>query len=325
MSQSVLLLLAALGLALTGLFDGFETGLYSVNRVRLRLQLELKSFGSRSLSHLLRDLPGAITTILIGTNVATYLCVACVTELCREAGIRLVSEEFAATLILTPIIFVFAEMTPKDLFRVHTDHWTYLISPLMRGVHWLLYPFTALFRAAARLVSGAAEAAPEVPIVSRLGLQALISEGQEEGVLTSYQTAIAANITHLQTKRLRDVMVPIDQAVAVSVFAPVEEVEALAIQHQHSRFPVYRGERHQIIGIVNVLDHLFAEERKSLVTELLRPAPSLGEGDNVHASLVHLRRERMPMGIVRDSHGRATGIVTIKDLVEEIVGELEAF
>jgi len=326
LTDLTLLTLSILTLALAGLFAGFETGLYSVNRVRLRLQLELKSFGARSLSHLERDLPGTISTNLIGTNLAQYVCVACVTQLLHSRGLRLLSEELAATLIMSPIIFVFAEMTPKDMFRQRADRWSYYVAPMLRVSHWLLYPFAFIFRTVARLAWGRAGLpASEAPLASRLGLRALIGESGEEGVLTGYQTAIAANITHLQGKRLRNAMVPLHEAVAIASDASLDELEELAARHHFSRLPVFKAQRDHVVGIVNVLDHLFSERRGATVAELLRPAPRLKEGDGIYASLVRLRRARMPMGIVQGPNENAVGIVTIKDLVEEIVGELEAF
>mgnify|MGYP005834661011 CR=1 FL=1 len=326
MSATLLLLSAAVSLALTGLFAGYETGLYTVNRLRLRLQLELRTLGSRRLSALVQDLTASITSILIGTNLFIYLAVACVTELFKQSGIRLINEEFAATLVLTPIIFVFAEMLPKEFFRQHADRWSYYFALPILFFHRLCRPISVVLRRAALLLSGtSAQAGPTQPVIGRLGLRALMSESRQEGVLTAYQTAIAANITHLQGKRLRAVMVPLEKAAVISVFAPLSELEHLAAETHNSRFPVYRGDRHQIIGIVNVLEHLLSEEPKEHVAELLRPAPTLKDTDGIYASLVRLRRERMPMGIVQEASGRAIGIVTVKDLVEEIVGELEVF
>ena len=107
--------------------------------------------------------------------------------------------------------------------------------------------------------------------------------------------------------------------------APLQELEEKAARHDISRLPVFDSQRKNIIGIVNVFDHLFEEEKGERVSDLLRTAPSLAQNDGIYAALVCLRRARMPMGIVRDDATQAVGIVTVKDLVEEIVGKLEAF
>jgi len=326
MTEMLLLILTACSVSLGGLFAGFETGMYSANRVRLRLQLELKSFGARSLSRLLRDLPSSMSTNLIGTNLTLYFSTACVTKLCEMRDISVLTYEFAATLILTPIVFIFAEMTPKDVFRRHADQWTYVIAPVMQVFHWILYPLAIGFRRAGSLVKrSVVNRTEEPPVISRLGLHAVIAEGREDGVLTTYQTAIAANITRLQVKKIVDVMVPLTEAVTIAGDAPLQELEEKAARNDISRLPVFDSQRRNIIGIVNVFDHLFEEEKGERVSDLLRTAPSLAEDDGIYAALVCLRRARMPMGIVRDDATQAVGIVTVKDLVEEIVGKLEAF
>jgi CBS domain containing-hemolysin-like protein len=323
MSDSLLLLLVAVFLLTAGIFAGYETGLYSLNRVRLRVQSEIKSFGSRSLSRLLADLPSAISTMLVGTNLSHYFCAALVTQLCEQNDISVLTPAFAATLILTPIIFVFSEVVPKDLFRRHADQWTYYLAPALRVFHWAVYPLSYSFRTVGRLAAGAsARSAEETPLISSLGLRALISESREEGVLTPYQTAIAANITHLQAKRVGEIMVPLDRAATVASAASPAELEAIVRRSDYSRLPVFEGQKDHIVGIVNVFDLLYSDQPKKRVADLLRPAPFLDEKQGIYPALVRLRRARMPMGIVRDAAGHAIGIVTIKDLVEEIVGEM---
>ena len=147
----------------------------------------------------------------------------------------------------------------------------------------------------------------------------LLMESTEEGVLTPYQNVIAENILSLRDLRVRSVMIPLSRVAAVEEEAGKERVLELVRRYNFSRFPVYREQKWRVVGVINVLDALGEEFS---VRGSVRDAPVLSPWDTVASALHELRVAKQPMGIVSDGTGRAVGLVTMKDLVEEIVGEL---
>jgi putative hemolysin len=304
-----------------GLFSGAEIGFYSVNRLRLRSRVEAKSRRAVVLRKLVDRPDTTMMTTLIGTNLMVYAASALATGL--FSGLR--NPELIATLVMTPVIFVFSEMIPKDVFHRRADSFMYYLAGPIDALRLLVWPLTTVLRGLVWLVTGGKSAEQSGAAFSRAALAEWIAEGRREGVLTDYQQALSANVMGLMQKEVSSAMIPIGEAAVLSAGLAGGDLRDAVRQARHSRLPVVTGPEMSIVGVLHTLDYILAEKSSPPLGELVRPAIEVGHHDGITAVLVALQRARGQMAVVVDDGGRPAGIVTVKDLVEEIVGELQDF
>jgi len=316
--------LVLLTLLWASFFTGSEMGAYCVNRIRLRFRAQLGSPGARTLERLLSDREMLVSTTLAGTNLGHYAG----TALCTAVFSRLdhAYAELWSTLLLAPVILVFAELIPKTVFAAHANHVMLRAAPVLRAATFLLWPVVLVLKGIMLgfdSVFGRAE--PQgVGRISLPRLRHFLEEGAHDGVLSPEQDRMARNIMHLERIRLRDVMVPLHHVAALPETATGEDVLQRARRHTYSRLPVYAGARTNIVGILGLVGYLLDGAGRP-VREVMRPPLKISQDTPMGDALLTMRRAREPMAVVVDAAGRAVGIATIKDLVEEIVGELAAW
>ncbi|MFW6189929.1 MAG: CNNM domain-containing protein [Planctomycetota bacterium] len=319
-------LLMLLGLLVSAFHSGAETGFYCVNRLRLRLRSEQNRRAAGALQALVNRPQLAICTLLVGTNVGNYVTTVLFTDELRQAGYA-VRADLYSSLILPPILLVFSEILPKSLFQHHAERLMYRAVWPLRVSEVLFYPFSALLRGVSRipqlLVSEPSR--PRKSALTRDNFQFYLSEGAAKGTLTSFQRTMAENIMRLRGVRVDSTMTPLPEVVMIEEGADYAELSELLREHRYSRLPVYREERDDIVGMINVLDVASVADAEPSVRELVREVLTVTRDASVADALATLRDRKQQFAGVNNEEGRAVGIVTAKDLVEEIVGELEAW
>ncbi len=330
MVTTLLLLAGVIGaLVLSAFSSGSETGVYCLDRVRLRVASERKDAAAMRLERIMRRPEDLVITTLLGTNVADYLATACVTALLLHAAVTGGLAEVYATAIVTPLILVFGGIVPKDWYRRESNR-------LMMRLSW---PLTVLFQLARatglvwalrglthNLIRWIDPSRGELErdVLPRARTVRLLREGAARGGLTNLQRDVIERVLKLSGVRACDVMVPRGRSASVPTTISREEFLRIAKMAHFSRLPVYEGDPRQVVGIVNVYDVITdAEERP--VTAHMRDALKVREDVSVAAILFRLQRARETMAIVEDPVGHCVGLLTQKDLVEEIVGDLEAW
>jgi len=300
---------------------GVETGLYCLNRIRLRARAARGQHSAIRIQHLLKDTSKTIIAILVGTNVATFIATATATSWFDRAGIR--EPEILATLILAPVFFVFAETLPKSIFQQKADVLTYRVDSLLVLTRIVFYPVILLLAGVTRAVSflGRKAGAPAEPLSTRQGLRYFFLESR--GSLSPYQSQIAENIMSLHHHTLADAMIPLGHIKSVDVAIGTDALVQTIRQVRFSRLPVYQGSPDRIVGILNTFEFMYETEHKDTISHLVRPATFLQFDTPIHAALHRMQSSRQLMVIVTNARGKPVGIATLKDLVEEIVGELQ--
>ena len=314
------------GMALSFLYSGVETGTYVVNKIRLDLRAEAGDRRARRLRTMLRKPGPPLVVVLIGNNLANYLASAGMVIILTTRGIA--RSDWYAVAILTPLVFVFCELLPKNLFHRHGETLAYVFSGfldlsrrlftavglmiMVRGLMWVVFSLGGrrLRHADGPLADGERH------------IDGILAEGRASGALTPAQQAIAERVVNIGRVRLRDVMVPLERAALVPESVTVEELRELLASSDHPRFGVYSGGRENVVGLLNAYDVLLDQTGappSSHVTPLAKLPADLG----VTEALVTLQRRRTVVGFVFSPEGRCLGLVSVKDLVEEIVGELE--
>ncbi len=326
----LMLVLGLLGaIVLSGFFSGSETGVYCLNRVRLRVESEEGNTAARRLEQYMRRPEDLVITTLLGTNVADYLATACATAILLQATVGQGLAEVYATAIVTPLILVFGGIIPKDWFRREANRLMLALTwPLLGclrlaqglGIVALLRRLThALVR---RIDPEHAE--NESSLLPRARTMRLLREGAAHGELSLMQRDLIERVLNLSDVRVGQVMVPLKHAVQVERDVARHEFIEVARRATYSRVPVWDPGAQKMIGIIDVYDVLNDDERRPVLEHLREPLV-LRAHMSVAAALLALQRSRATMAVVQDRTSRCVGILTVKDLVEEIVGDLEAW
>jgi len=230
--------------------------------------------------------------------------------------------ELTATIVLAPILLVFAEALPKSLFQAHANGLVYPLSWPLQLAYWALLPLSSILRAVTYAASRlAGEPSRRSWELSEQRLHYFFSESAREGVLSAQQNVMARNIMKLPDVRVRDVLIPLDDIIMVPLDGSFDDLRRAAMQRPHTRLLVYEGQRDRIAGAVNLIDFLCADKEPS-VAEMVRSLPRICSELPIDEALVELQKARQAMGVVVDAGDQALGIVTVKDLVEGVVGEL---
>jgi putative hemolysin len=323
------LVAALLGLVLSGLFSGAETGVYSLNRVRLRVRSEQGAPRARRLARLMERPDEIVITVLVGTNLADYICSISIAALVMLAGAPLHLSDLYAAAIGTPLVLVFGGIIPKDIFQRHADRLMYALSgPLlvcrqatrMVGASWLLRTVPRLILGALRHGGGQGDA----DLLPRVRMQRLLHEGAARGGLTRFQRDTIERILSLSRVSVGRVMVPLARAAVVPEHIARDDFLRIARMAHFSRLPVWRDHPASMIGIVTIFSVLTDPQQRPIAAHV-RPAVVLRADETVPAALLKLQQSHEFMAIVTDRRGRCVGLLTLKDLVEEIVGDLEAW
>lgn len=301
-----------------GLYCGLETGIYVLNKIRLDLRAEAGDRRARLLRRMLRRPNNLLAVLLIGTNLSSYTVTFAVTTMFVLAGSGHAAQWYALA-VATPLLFVFGDSVPKDVFHRLSGTLTYRLSwllaasdvafkvtglsPLIRGVSWLL---TRPLRA-------------RRPIADER-LAAVFAEGRASGVLTHMQSVMADRVMQIGDVTLADAMVPIDQVTWVRRDVGRDELLQLVRQSSYSRLPV-RDEAGLAVGVLDIYDVL-ADEQLDRPADCMTEPLCLPATMTVTDALYRMQRAHRMMAVVTTGD-KPAGIVTIKDLVEEIVGELE--
>jgi CBS domain containing-hemolysin-like protein len=329
MTVGLLIVGTIVSLAMSGLFSGVETGIYCLNRVRLRLRSEQRRPAALRVAALMERREDLIITMLIGTTLADYFASAFVAALLLQAAVAPAATEVYTTLIMTPLIFAFGNAIPKNWFQRNADGLMYPLAPLLLTFERVAR-FTGLLpvlRGLTHLVVRLADRGGVVErdaVLPRVKTLRLLREGAVRGGLTPAQSEMIDRVLRLSEVRISRVMIPLRRTAVVSSDVSRDDFLRLSRMAHFSRFPV-RGEREdQIVGVLNAYDVL-ADPRERPIEEHIREPMQLNMNEPVSSALLRMQGSRRAMAIVVNRSGACVGVLTVKDLVEEIVGDLAAW
>jgi CBS domain containing-hemolysin-like protein len=315
----VLVVVAIIG---TGFFAASEIAITRMNRVRAyRLQEEGRR-GAGSLTRIVENPAPYLNVILFltllftigGSTVATSFAV----RHYHRAG------EVVATILMTLLLFVFAEVTPKTFAIQRTDRVALVVAPPIAFLGRLLGPFAnALLKFANVLMPG--KGLKEGPYITEQELRASAEVASEEGVIEEEEKELIHSIFEFGDTIVREVMVPRPDVVSVEDTATLHGVQELVLEHGYSRIPVYHEDLDEVVGVVfakDVLKALYQGDGERPLSEICRPARFVPESKKVADLLREMQKEKFHLALVTDEYGSVTGIVTLEDLLEELVGEI---
>ncbi len=333
MVEALLLLVTLLFI---GFFSGSETAFNSANKLRLDIASRRKDFTARSIDLFIHKPEALLTTTLVGGLLAAVVF-ALFTVLFLDTAIQAIAKNWFGIIpqngwliliqitLATLVITIFGEIIPRAVFRAKADDAVILIAAPLHLLYYLLKPFTALVSAASnRLIGKTGNNRDSVEkFFQKQGAELYSREGRENGGNGSpdeEDSAILQNVIELSNKRVKDSMIPRIEIEAVEKDTPIKEVLAMFIETGLSKLPVYRETIDDVIGVVYAYD--FFHNPASL-HEIIRPVKLVPSSKKSKDLLTEFRQSKMSVAIVLDEYGGTAGMVTIEDLLEEVVGDIQ--
>ncbi|MEJ2275416.1 MAG: HlyC/CorC family transporter [Woeseiaceae bacterium] len=315
--------LLALLLLLSAFFSGSETALMSLNRYQLRHKAREGHRGARLAEKLLKRPDRLIGLILLGNNLVNFSAASLVTLVAREYGGG--PAVAIGTGLFTLIVIIFAEAAPKTLAALHPERLAFPAAIVYYPLLKIAYPFVWLTNAASNGVLwliGVRQSGSELQALTREELRTVVFEAGAR--LSSRYRTMLISILDLEKVTVDDVMVPHNEIVGIDLDDDDEEIGNIIASSQHSRMPVYRDNIDHVVGILHMrkLANLARTELgKESLKQLLDEPYFVPEGTPLSKQLVQFQRRRERVALVVDEYGDIQGIVTLEDILEEIVGE----
>jgi len=267
-----------------------------------------------------------LSVVLLGINISNTAAAALVTVLAvsiwGEQGIII------ATICVTIVILIFAETTPKTFAAQHAERMALLFARPLQIVSWLLTPFVL---ALSWIASGFAKTIGGAPVPKSLAsaeeIRTMISVGHREGTVEEHEAKLLHKVFEFGDRPVYEVMVPRLEVFAIEQGSKLSDLLALYVESPMSRFPVYKENMDNVVGILSVKDVLMALAKgtvsdESTIDDLIRPAYFAPESKHIDELFAEMRDENYRMCVVVDEYGGTAGVVSLSRLVEEIVGEV---
>jgi putative hemolysin len=327
-------MLALVGLILTNaFFVAAEYGLVTSRRTRI---LELEHEGNRRARQVLRitgDPPRFIAAMQLGVTM-TSLGIGALGEQVLahrfDAVVASILAVILALLIVTYLHVVIGELVPKGIALGHPERTALAVSGPVRAFFTIFGPLVWLLQESSSLILRALGLQPpgaEHDAHSEAELRMLLSSSAEQGEIEHEEQEMLYKVFDFADKEVADVMVPRPEVVAISIVLPAEEALKAVLDSPFTRYPIYRESLDDIVGVLHIRDLIEALHDRGIVAvdleTLVRPAYMVPETKDLGALLTEFRRTNQHMAIVIDEYGSMEGIVTLEDLLEEIVGEIE--
>ena len=322
--SSMVIVLVVL-LALSAIFSSAETAFLSTNKIRLRNLQEDGEKKAGLVLDLLENQNRLISTLLVGNNIVNISSSALATKMATDyfgdAGVGI------ATGIMTLLVLVFGEVVPKNLAAAHAEGWAMFVAPFIKLISVILTPLVFLLtKLSDTVVRFSKKNEEEDPTITEDEFKILVNVGQEEGVFDESETEMINSIMEFDETYVKAIMVPRIDIVAVDVDDSINDALRLIIDGGHSRIPAYEESIDNIVGILyakDIFEHLNANFDELKVKELIRDAYYIPETKKVSDLLNELRLKKVHMAIILDEYGGTNGLVTIEDLIEEIIGDIQ--
>lgn len=309
-----------LGIALNGLFAGYETGFISADRIRIRHLAEEE--GNEKAKRLLSDLEKPdrmLTVVLIGTNVSLIFGTLALTKAFPEAP-------WIATLIATPMYLVFAEIIPKSIFRQHPTRLALTLLPVIHVFEWLLFILTVptlLCVKAMHALMGVSGTKTNAMLSTEDDLRHLIDESAARGSIDKAEQEMIHGVMNLQTTQAKEIMVPRTEMKALSTTAARSELLATFKESGLTRIPLFDATIDSIVGVANVYDVMKEHDTDdTTILGFAREVIHVTDTKPIDELLQELKQRGEHMAIVTDEYGGTLGLITLEDVLEEIFGEI---
>ncbi|MBL1433422.1 MAG: HlyC/CorC family transporter [Gammaproteobacteria bacterium] len=323
LSINILLIILVVLIILSACFSGSETAMMSVNRYRLRHLSNAKIPGARRTAELLDRPDRLIGFILLGNNLVNFTAASIATVIV----VRLYGEGavLLATVALTIVVLIFAELTPKTLAILHPEKIAFpaafIIKPLLKITYPIVWVINTIANNILALFGISAQSSQQENLNSD-ELRTVVNEAA--ALIPQRHKKMLINILDLEKVSVNDIMIPRNEIVGINLNDDWKEIVEDLKHSEHTRMPVYRDTIEDIVGYIharNLLTMLDSESGREAFEAAIRSPYFVPEGTPLNTQLLNFQREKRRIGLVVDEYGDIQGLVTLEDILEEIVGE----
>lgn len=321
-SDAIQFLALIILICLSAFFSSAETSMTTVNKIRIQSLAEQGDKRAKILLTVIEDSGKLLSTILIGNNIvnisASSLATALTMRLFGNAAVSI------STGILTLLVLIFGEITPKTMASLYSEKMALSYARIIHLLMFLLTPVIFLINKLAKGVLTLLRVDDSVKgnTITEHELRTLVNVGHEEGVIEKEERQMIYNVFDFGDSQAQDVMVPRIDVSFADVNSSYEDLIGLFREEKHTRFPVYEETTDNIIGIVNVKDLLLTDQKDFTLRKILRDAYFTYEYKKTSELLMEMKENSVSFAVVLDEYGATSGIITLEDLVEEIVGDI---
>ncbi len=321
--DAIQLIVLLLLLFLSAFFSSAETAMTTVNKIRMRTLVEEGNKRAKTLLQITENSGKMLSAILIGNNIVNLSAASLTTTLAYSLGGSFVA---IASGILTLLILLFGEITPKTMATIHAEKISLAYAPIVSIFMKLMTPLIAIVNGMAMGILTLLRVDPNAKrtLMTENELRTIVDVSHEEGVIESEEKEMIYNVFDLGDAKAKDVMVPRVHVTFADVESTYDELIAIFREDKFTRLPVFEETTDQVIGTINMKDLLLYDTNKHdfHVRDILREAYFTYEYKNTAELLIVMRQASFNIAIVLDEYGETAGLITLEDLLEEIVGEI---
>ena len=324
-SVVIQLIILAILILLSALFSSAETSLTTSNKLKIQSLADQGSKRARILLKISEDSGKMLSAILIGNNLvnnaATALTTSLIIQLFGNSAVGI------ATGVITLLILIFGEISPKTLATIHSEKMALLYAPL---IHFLMKIFTPVIFIVNKLSMGVlfllrVNPDQKVNTMTEHELRTIVDVSHEDGVIESEEKEMIYNVFDMGDAKAKDIMVPRVHVTFADINSTYDELIEIFREDKFTRLPIYEETTDNVVGTINMKDLLlynYNDKKEFHVRDILREAYFTYEYKSISELLVEMRQASINIAIVLDEYGETAGLITLEDLLEEIVGEI---
>ena len=304
-------------LVLSALFSSCETAFSSVNKIRLKNYAAKGDKRAEKALKIANKFEDALTAILIGNNIVNILSTAISTVLFTQilgpGGVG------AATVVMTVLVLVFGEITPKSFAKNHAEQCALMFAEPLSAFMIVLKPVVMVFKVIQKLF----KPKTEQPSVTEDELKYIIDEIEEQGVLEEQESDLVRSALEFDEITVDEILIPRVNVIAIEKNTPFNEIKEKFLTDMYSRLPVYEKNIDNIIGVItNKSFFRLMNENKENISDIIQEIIHISDLKLISEALKEMQKSKMHMAVVMDQYGGTKGIITLEDIIEELVGEI---
>ena len=316
----LIILLSLLGLS--AFFSSAETALTTVNKIRIRSLAEDGNKRAKTVLKITDDSGKMLSAILIGNNIVNLSAASLTTSLAYSFGGSMVA---IASGILTVLILLFGEITPKTMATIHAEKMALIYAPIISIFMKVMTPVIFIINGLSIGVLFLLRVDPNAKndLMTETELRTIVDVSHEDGVIESDEREMIYNVFDLGDAKAKDVMVPRVHVTFADVNSTYEELLDIFREDKFTRLPIFEDTTDNVVGTINMKDLLLYDNTKEFhIRDILREAYFTYEYKSISELLVEMRQASFNIAIVLDEYGETAGLITLEDILEEIVGEI---
>lgn len=307
---------------LSAFFSATETSFSSFNKIKMK---NLANDGNRKAKlvlHLSDDFPSLLSTILIGNNIVNIMASSLATVLFvdiigEESGVA------ASTIVMTIVVLICGEVTPKSIAKEMPEKFAMFVAPIIQILVFLLTPCNFFFRTLQKAVAFFFKVESDDSFSSEEFIT-IVEEAHSDGGMDDHEANLLTNAIEFNDLEVKDILTPRVDVIATSISAQIDDIEYLYRENGFSRLPVYEGNIDNIIGVLHEKDfyNLYYTNPTKPIVDILQAVNYTSPHIKISALLRQLQSSKSHMAVVIDEYGGTAGIITMEDILEELVGEI---